>query len=158
VTAETPARGLLEELRNEGLKITAPRSLVIEHVARREDNFTAEELAAELAAIGRATVYRTVKLLLEHGLICRVILGDGSVCYRVSHRAHHHHLVCVACGATEDVHLSDVEAVLNGVREATEYELLGHRIEVYGICPACKASGRIVDTSSFEQHHHQSLR
>jgi hypothetical protein len=48
--------------------------------------------------------------------------------------------------------------VLNGVREATEYELLGHRIEVYGICPACKASGRIVDTSSFEQHHHQSLR
>ena len=139
VTTETPSQGLLEELRNEGLKITGPRSLVIEYVAKREDNFTAEELAVELAAIGRATVYRTVKLLLEHGLICRVILSDGSVCYRVSHKAHHHHLVCVSCGATEDVHLSDVEAVLSGVREATDYELLGHRIEVYGICPACKA-------------------
>ena len=158
VTIETPSQSLLEELRNEGLKITGPRSLVIEYVAKREDNFTAEELAVELAAIVRATVYRTVKLLLEHGLICRVILSDGSVCYRVSHKAHHHHLVCVACGATEDVHLSDVEAVLTGVREATDYELLGHRIEVYGICPACKASGRTVDTSGFEHHHHQSLR
>ena len=142
VTTETPSQSLLEELRNEGLKITGPRSLVIEYVAKREDNFTAEEL----------------KLLLEHGLICRVILSDGSVCYRVSHKAHHHHLVCVSCGATEDVHLSDVEAVLSGVREATDYELLGHRIEVYGICPACKASGRTVDTSGFEHHHHQSLR
>ena len=157
MTTETPANGLLAELRNEGLKITGPRNLVIEHVSKREDNFTAEELAAELAAIGRATVYRTLKLLLEHGLICRVILSDGAVCYRVSHRAHHHHLVCVACGATEDVHLSDVEAVLSGVREATDYELLGHRIEVYGICPKCKASGRAIDTSAFEHHHHSAL-
>ena len=158
MTTQTPAEGLLEELRNEGLKITAPRNLVIEDLAKREGNFTAEELAADLAAIGRATVYRTLKLLLEHGLVCRVILSDGSVCYRVSHKAHHHHLVCVSCGATEDVHLSDVEAVLAGVREATDYDLLGHRIEVYGICPMCKASGRMIDTSAFDQHHHQALR
>ena len=145
--AATSAQGLLGELRDQGLKITGPRNLVVERVASREDNFTAEELASELAAIGRATVYRTLKLLLEHGLICRVILRDGAVCYRVSHKAHHHHLVCVACSATEDVHLSDVETVLAGVREATDYEIVGHRIEVYGLCPRCKAAGHQVAPS-----------
>jgi Fe2+ or Zn2+ uptake regulation protein len=139
VTTETPTEGLVSELRDQGFKITLPRHQVIASVAGREDNFTAEELAAELSPIGRATVYRTLKLLLDQGLVCRIVLGDGAVCYRVSHKAHHHHLVCVSCGATEDVDLSDVEAVMAHVREATEYEVVGHRIEVYGFCPRCKA-------------------
>jgi Fe2+ or Zn2+ uptake regulation protein len=138
VTTETEAQGLVDDLRDQGFKITSPRHLVIESVAAREDNFTAEELAAELAPIGRATVYRTLKLLLDQGLICRVVLGDGNVCYRASHKAHHHHLVCVSCGATEDIHLTDVENVLDEVREATDYQVVGHRLEVYGFCPTCK--------------------
>ncbi len=132
------AQGLVADLRGQGFKMTSPRIRVIERVAGRADNFTAEELAAELAEVGRATVYRTLKLLLDQALICRVILGDGSVCYRASNEAHHHHLVCVGCGETEDVHLEDVEKMLMRVRSATEYELVGHRLEVYGYCPNCK--------------------
>jgi Fe2+ or Zn2+ uptake regulation protein len=138
VTIENEAQVLLDDLRDQGFKITSPRHLVIERVAGRDENFTAEELAAELAPIGRATVYRTLKLLLDQGLICRVVLSDGAVCYRASHAGHHHHLVCVSCGATEDVHLTDVENVIDGVRGATDYEIVGHRIEVYGFCPTCK--------------------
>jgi Fe2+ or Zn2+ uptake regulation protein len=135
-----PVEDLVEELRGQGFKITAPRFLVLERVTGQHDNnFTAEELAAELAPVGRATVYRTLKLLLEQGHICRVILSDGAVCYRLSHKAHHHHLVCVSCGATEDVHLEDVEDVLDRVRDATDYEVVGHRLEVYGFCPRCKS-------------------
>jgi Fe2+ or Zn2+ uptake regulation protein len=141
VTAQPAAQGLVSELRDQGFKITSPRYQVIEHVAAREDNFTAEELAAELAPVGRATVYRTIKLLLDGGLICRIVMGDGSVCYRLSDKAHHHHLVCVSCGATEDIRLADVETVMAGVRNATRYDVVGHRIEVYGVCPACKARG-----------------
>ena len=139
-TVDEP-RGLAEELRDQGFKITSPRSQVIDHVSGRDDNFTAEELAAELLPIGRATVYRTIKLLVDQGLLCRLIMGDGSTSYRVSHKAHHHHLVCLACGATEDIHLEDVEDVLARVREASDYELVSHRVEVYGICPACRARG-----------------
>ena len=138
MTIENEAQVLLDDLRDQGFKITSPRHLVIERVAGRDENFTAEELAAELAPIGRATVYRTLKLLLDQGLICRVVLSDGAVCYRASHAGHHHHLVCVSCGATEDVHLTDVENVIDGVRSATDYEIVGHRIEVYGFCPTCK--------------------
>ena len=139
MTTLSHAQDLLDELRDQGFKITAPRHQVIERVAGREDNFTAEELAAELAPVGRATVYRTLKLLLDQGLICRLILSDGGVCYRLSHQAHHHHLVCIQCGATEDVHLEDVEDVLAKVRDATDYELVGHRLEVFGFCPRCKS-------------------
>jgi Fe2+ or Zn2+ uptake regulation protein len=138
VTLLTPAQGLVNELRDQGFKITSPRYQVIEHVVGREENFTAEELATELSPVGRATVYRTIKILLDQGFICRIVLGDGSVCYRLSHKAHHHHLVCLSCGATEDIDLSDVEAVMAHVRDATEYEVLDHRIEVYGLCPRCQ--------------------
>jgi Fe2+ or Zn2+ uptake regulation protein len=142
MTAVDPAEGLLSELRDQGFKITSPRNQVVASVASREDNFTAEELAAELDSIGRATVYRTLKLLLDNGLVCRVVMGDGSVSYRAAHKTHHHHIVCVSCGATEDVHMNDVEDVLAGVRNATDYDVVGHRIEVYGICPRCKLRQR----------------
>ena len=142
--ALTAAQGLVDDLRGQGFKITSPRYRVIERVAGHEDNFTAEELTAELAAVGRATVYRTLKLLLDQGLVCRVILSDGAVCYRVAHEAHHHHLVCVSCGATEDVHLEDVEDVLAKVRLATDYAVVGHRLEVYGLCPDCRPAAGAV--------------
>ena len=138
MTAPSTAEGLADELRDQGYKITTPRFQVIEHVAGREQNFTAEELAGELSAIGRATVYRTIKLMLDQGILCRLIMGDGSVSYRMSHKAHHHHLVCVTCGATEDIDLGDVEAVMGHIRDASDYEVLSHRIEVYGFCPDCK--------------------
>ena len=63
---------LIEDLRGQGHKITAPRHLVIEHLSVREDNFSAEELVESLAPIGRATIYRTLKLLVDGGLICKV--------------------------------------------------------------------------------------
>lgn len=136
----TETQGLLRELRGHGFKITGPRVQVVEHVASQDQNFTAEGLAAALAPVGRATVYRTLKLLIDADLVCRIIMNDGSVAYRLSHEAHHHHLVCTSCGATEDIHLSDVEAVMSRVRDATEYEIASHRIEVYGLCPRCRAT------------------
>jgi Fur family ferric uptake transcriptional regulator len=154
VTTQTPAQGLANELRDQGFKITSPRFQVIEHVASREDNFTAAALAVELAPVGRATVYRTIKLLLDGGFICRIVLGDGSVCYRLSDKAHHHHLVCVSCGATEDIRLADVESVMTHVRDATNYDVVGHRIEVYGVCPECKSRGVTAAADGMHQHAH----
>jgi Fe2+ or Zn2+ uptake regulation protein len=102
VTALTETGELVDDLRGQGYKITTPRYRVIEWLAARDGNFSAEDLAADLVSVGRATVYRTLKLLLDQGLVCKVVLGDGSIAYRMSHKVHHHHLVCLGCGATED--------------------------------------------------------
>jgi Fe2+ or Zn2+ uptake regulation protein len=138
VTALSDTGELVEDLRGQGFKITTPRYRVIEWLTNRDANFTAEELAGDLAAVGRATVYRTLKLLLDQGLVCKVVLGDSSVAYRMSHKVHHHHLICLSCGATEDIGRCGVDEVITTVREATNYDVVGHRIEIYGICPSCK--------------------
>jgi Fe2+ or Zn2+ uptake regulation protein len=138
VTALSETGELVGDLREQGFKITTPRYRVIEWLAARDGNFTAEELAGDLAAVGRATVYRTLKLLLDQGLVCKVVLGDGGVAYRMSHKVHHHHLVCLGCGATEDIGRCGVDDVIATVRDATDYDVVGHRIEIYGICPSCK--------------------
>ena len=52
--------------------------------------------------VGRATVFRTIKLLLDLNILCRILLDDGTLHYRVSTRGHHHHLVCRECGRVED--------------------------------------------------------
>jgi Fur family ferric uptake transcriptional regulator len=139
VTSPTETGELVEDLRGQGFKITTPRFRVIEWLSGHDGNFTAEELTGELAAVGRATVYRTLKLLLDQGLVCKVVLGDGSVAYRASHKVHHHHLICLSCGATEDIGRCGVDDVIAMVREATDYDVVGHRIEIYGICPGCKS-------------------
>jgi len=138
VTTLTETGELVDDLRGQGFKITTPRYRVIEWLAARDANFTAEELASDLSLVGRATVYRTLKLLLDRGLVCKVVLGDGSLAYRMSHKVHHHHLVCLGCGATADIGRCGVDDVIATVREATGYDVVGHRIEIYGLCPTCK--------------------
>ena len=132
-----------EFMQRKGLKSTRQRDVILDAFLSMEHHSSTEELYLQLRQrdpnIGYATVYRTLKLLLDRGLVCRIVMGDGSVSYRASHKAHHHHIVCVSCGATEDVHMNDVEDVLAGVRGATDYDIVGHRIEVYGLCPACKS-------------------
>jgi Fe2+ or Zn2+ uptake regulation protein len=110
---------LIVGLKQQGHKITLPRQLVLERLAI-DENFTAEGLVEELTSVGRATVYRTLKLLLNEGLICRVVLDDGSVSDRLSGAGHHHHLVCVSCHATQDIPECDLEGI-DGIRRRQLY-------------------------------------
>ena len=57
-------------------------------------------------------------------------------------RERSHHLICVSCGATEDISRCGVDEVLDSVRQSTGYEIVGHRTEVYGVCPTCRAAAR----------------
>lgn len=131
------AENLIADLREHGLKITNARQLVVEHVKASSETFTAEDLVGELPSVGRATIYRTLKILLQQGLICRVILEDGSVRYRLSYGIHHHHVICVSCGAVEDIDACEVDDLLANVKRMTSYQVAGHRVEVYGFCPDC---------------------
>lgn len=131
---------LLERLRLQGQRITKTRRRVFGALAEAEEHFTVEELARRLPGVGRATVFRTVKLLLDRGLLCRVLLEDGSVRYRLSRRpAHHHHLICVECGDVQDFVECDLGRLSSELTRRTDYEIKGHRLEMYGLCPACQS-------------------
>ena len=138
------AEQLIEALEEQGYRDTGPRRRVVEAIARKNRHFTAEELWEELPGIGRATVYRALKLLVQSGVLCRVTLEDGSRHYQLSEpgqRGHHHHLLCIHCGEAEELRGCDVEGQLRSVAAVHRFQITGHWFEVYGQCRKC-ATGR----------------
>ena len=128
---------LMDALEERGYRDTTPRRTVARAIAEKERHFAAEELREQLPGIGRATVYRSLKILVEAGALCRVLLEDGNLHYQLSHRGHHHHLLCVECGASEDLMGCDIEDRLESVADAHHFEVSGHWLEVYGRCQTC---------------------
>ena len=124
-------------LEDHGYRSTAPRRAVIALLEQKEEGFTAEEISEELPAVGRATVYRTIKLLLQVGVVCRLNLLDGAPRYSLSRIEHHHHTVCVRCGTVGEFRAATIERLIRGIGSDIPGEILGHRIEFYVTCDQC---------------------
>jgi len=129
------------KLEARGYRVTPSRRAVIAAVLQRENHFTVDDLVSGCRGAGRATVFRTIRLLTELGVVCRVLLEDGSLHYRVSERGHHHHLVCTECGSVQDLDRCLIADLVRELSQSTGYEIDGHWLELYGHCAAC--SGRV---------------
>ena len=123
-------------------RMTWPRRQFATMLARRTDSFSAEEIVAGLPALGRATVYRTLRLLVEAGILCKTAMPDGSPRYSLDDARHHHHLVCVDCGRIDEFRHPTVERMLRAMKTHVGSELIGHRLELYHRCAACRESGQ----------------
>jgi Fur family transcriptional regulator, ferric uptake regulator len=134
VTFADSATSRLETI---GHRSTAPRKAVLRAIEEVEGAFTIEDLLADLPEVGRATVFRTIKLLQELDLVCRVPLEDGSIRYQLSDGDHHHHLVCRNCGKFTE--FSDLELDTRIQEQAVShgFSLQGHSVELYGLCSQC---------------------
>ena len=129
---------VIERLEMRGHRITRSRRGVLEAVLAQDAHFTVDDVMRDTSKVGRATVFRTMKLLLDLNIVCRVLLEDGTLHYRLSTRGHHHHLVCRDCGRVEDFTNCDVGSLVSALSKATDYEIDGHWLEVYGRCQACR--------------------
>lgn len=136
---------LLEALDQAGVRLTGPRRELAALIARRQGHFTAADLLADAEqrslGIGRATVFRLLELLADQGLVERVDLPDGRHAYVPCAPSHHHHLVCVACGAISEVDDCGIEAVTAEAARRTGFEIQSHRLELFGRCPRCQQAG-----------------
>ena len=137
MTVETRSAGILTALENQGYRSTMPRREIIRNLERRGDSFTAEDLVRDLPHIGRATVFRTIKLLLEFGVICKLNLITGEPRYSLAHDEHHHHTVCVNCGKVGEFHAGTAERMLRLIGNDIGGSIVGHRIELYINCAEC---------------------
>lgn len=137
-----------EILKEKGLKVTKQRTKVLEVLSNSPDNhLTAEEIyelvKVDCPEIGLATVYRTIQLLLELGLVDRINLDDGFVRYEIGKmdqdksKHHHHHLICLECGRVmsfEDDLLDELET---RIMENVSFKVLDHEVKLYGKCKEC---------------------
>lgn len=135
---------VLSALHAGGHKVTPQRRAVVRILARCHRHMTTAELhaaaAAERGDVGLVTVYRTLRLLADLGLVCQ-LSADGRQPSYVLRRPeeHHHHLVCSGCGHVVDFTSSDVERLEDRLARETGYRIEGHILEFTGQCPDCRA-------------------
>lgn len=145
---------ILTVLEERGNRMTLPRRELAALLARRTDSFSAEEIVDVAPGLGRATVYRTLRLLVEVGILCKTAMPDGSPRYSLDDAHHHHHLVCVSCGRIDEFRHPAVERMLRAMKNHVETELIGHRLELYHRCSACRESGYGADAGARGSHIH----
>ncbi|MEW5919477.1 MAG: transcriptional repressor [Bacillota bacterium] len=136
-------------------RLTPQRKLVLEiFLENKEHHLSAEELyqisREKGEEIGLATIYRTLELLEELGLLQKMNFGDGRSRYELGpmetldrhHHHHHHHLICLECGRILEVEedlLSQLEKV---VEEKHNFQIINHYLQFFGYCPACRQGGK----------------
>ncbi|MBD3764370.1 MAG: transcriptional repressor [Rhodobacterales bacterium] len=120
-----------------GLRMTDQRRTVAQVLAQSDDHPDVEELHARAARIDPrisiATVYRTVKLFEEAGILDKLEFGDGRARYEDAERDHHDHLIDMQSGEVIEFVDPDIEALQDRIAERLGYRLVGHRLELYAV-------------------------
>lgn len=132
-------------LKRQGLKFTSERAMILEAVLGRAGVFEAENLLYEMRQAGhrvsKATIYRTLKHLLEAGIISEVLIDSKQARYQLSFgRKPTGHLVCVETGRIIEFDNPAMTALRDRICREYGYEPVGFQFTVYGISPDAKAS------------------
>jgi len=134
---------IVAALENAGYRLTGPRRALAELItARNGAAFTAADLVADVRTrrlgIGRATVFRAIDLLETVGAVERIDLQNGEHAYVACVPTHHHHVICSRCANATEIGDLGLGAVAREVARRTGYRVHEHRLELFGLCPACQ--------------------
>ena len=128
---------IIERCEAQGLRLTGQRRTIAAVLEDAEDHPDVEELYARAVAqdphISLATVYRTVKLFEEAGILEKHEFGDGRARYEDAERDHHDHLIDIQSGDVIEFVDPEIEALQERIAEKLGYKLKGHRLELYGV-------------------------
>ena len=133
-----------EYLRKEKLKFTKERETILTEVLKRRDHFDADELSSDLRSAGlkvsRATVYRTLDILYEIGVVHKATLGHKHNHYEnMVGRKHHDHLVCLNCDKVIEFVDDEIERLQVEVCKKLGFEMKRHNLQIFGYCSHCSA-------------------
>jgi len=136
-------RSILSSIKERGYKITPQRRAVLKAIADSQDHLTPAELhqraRQERPDIGLVTVYRTLEMLADVGLICEMHSGGNCRSYLLRRpEEHHHHLICSDCGQVVDFGDCDLDQLEQKLSRETGFAMEEHLLEFLGRCPACQ--------------------
>lgn len=131
--------GLEGYLSRKQLKQTKQRKIVVEYFLKLDRHIYAEELHEALRAdghnIGLATVYRTLNLVREAGLVEQKSFNDGRSIYEISSPDEHHdHLICLDCDRVVEFEQEEIEELQKKIAEQNGFDLESHRLDLFGRC------------------------
>ncbi len=131
-----------EYLTSRRLKFTAERQAILDRVFENHKHFEADELLVDLRLndmkISKATIYRTLALLVKSGLLREVIFGERHAHYEhVYGHEHHDHLVCNNCGKIIEFTEHRIEKLQDEVCRKNKFKVDSHRLQIQGLCEDC---------------------
>ena len=142
--SDRPEDKFREFLEIRGEKLTEPRRVLIRHIFSSHKHFDADELVAELRDAGRqvsrSTVYRTLRLLVEAGLLRELRLTNRTAYEHDYGYPSHDHLHCTECNAVVEFRNDEIRHLREAVSREHGFLPSGHRFIITGICPACSRS------------------
>lgn len=138
-----PEEVLIEYLARKGMKLTNQRRTILREFFEVSEHMSAEELyqlvRASDPSIGQATVYRTLNLMRDAGLVRELrFSGDVTIFEPRLDSSHHDHLVCQECGRTYPVLDENIEKLQHKLADAHNFVLTSHRMYLFGICHECR--------------------
>ncbi len=132
----------LSTLRKRGYRITPQREMIIEAIAGNPAHFTADEIHTRVQkqtrSLNLATVYRTLEVLVEEGLVSRSDFGQGHVVYAPEDHGPHIHLICRQCGEVLDADASLALPLKEQLQERYQFDLNLHHLAAFGLCITCQ--------------------
>ena len=125
-----------ERCKKAGIRITGQRKLIIEVLQKSKDHPDVEELFKRANAINNkvsiATVYRTVRLLQDTGILSRLEFNDEKSRFEDAVREHHDHLIDIDSGEVIEFVDNEIEKIQNKIAKRLGFDLVGHKLELYG--------------------------
>ena len=143
---------LIRGLRAKGHRLTPQRLAVLRVLAQSFEHPSVDQVYEQVRRrhpmISRATVYKTVETLKGMGQVLELEFSGASNRYDARGVEPHPHLICRGCGRIQDLELPALTREAMEVAEKTGYELLGHRLDFYGLCPDCQRKRAVATTAS----------
>lgn len=151
-TAVTHAENLFREyLRSRDLKYTSERQTLVRAILDTQDHFEPDDLLVNLRQqgirVGKATIYRTLPLLVDCGILRRAFLGGSRAYYEHAlGPVPHDHMVCRRCGRVIEFDSTEVLQLREQLARSADFEAISHRFQILGVCSHCSRSAE--DTAS----------
>lgn len=134
-------------LKEQGLPVTHQRKAIADVVFSSAEHLSVEEIEGRLRGsgdrIGKATIYRTLDLLVRSRLVVEHDFGEGFKRYehRLSQEPVHEHLICLECGTVIEFQSWEVQGVKARITQRHGFKATRHRLEIYGLCQQCQEAG-----------------
>lgn len=130
---------------SQGIKSTKQRNLVYDILEKSELPISAEQIFQKLSeidpSVNISTVYRTLEMFVNKGLALKSnIIGTNSAGYELNRMEHKHQLICLKCNKIISINDCPLKKLEESIKKETEFDIMGHKLELYGYCPTCKQS------------------
>lgn len=135
---------LSEALQARGYRVTRARKAIFQALVESGGHVSADDIVTAVRrlepSVGRMTVYRTLDLLRQLGLVQPVYQGTGAAHYVLMDEGHHHHLICSTCDRVVEFDECMAKEMGQQLAERFGFQIQGHLLEFYGICADCQGS------------------